>query len=55
MVETEERNFDKYLSGFRTEICKLIKESKYTTFRQVVDAIKDRDLELRRQDQEKES
>nr|KAJ0214772.1 hypothetical protein LSAT_V11C400169260 [Lactuca sativa] len=54
MVDTEERKIDKYRWGLRTQIREYIRESKYTTFRQVVDAAKDHELEIKRQDQERE-
>ena len=55
LIDTEERKIDRYKWGLRTEIREFVRESRYTTFRQVVDAAKDRELEIQRQDQEKDT
>lgn len=47
-------NIDKYQWGLKTQIREYIRESRYTISRQVVDAAKGRELELKRQDREKE-
>lgn len=52
LVHTKERNIDKV--GLRTLIHEFIWDSKYTTFRHVVDAARDSEIELRHQKQEKE-
>lgn len=54
MVDIEERKIDKYRWGLRTQIRELIQESKYTILRQVVDATKDCELEIKRHDHDGE-
>nr|KAJ0219224.1 hypothetical protein LSAT_V11C300103560 [Lactuca sativa] len=46
--------WEKFKVGLRTLIHEFIWDSKYTTFRQVVDAARDSEIELRHQEQEKE-
>ena len=52
-VNTEARKIDRYLWGLKTEIREMVKASRCTTFRQAVEAAKDRETELKRQGKEK--
>jgi len=53
-VNTEARKIDRYLWGLKTEIREIVKATRCTTFRQAVEAAKDRETELKRQSKEKE-
>lgn len=52
-VDTEARKVDRYKWGLRTEIREFVRVSADTTFREAVETEKSREIELKRQEQEK--
>jgi len=54
-VNTEKRKINRYLWGLKTEIREFVKTAKLPTFQQNVDAAKERETELVRQETEKKA